>query len=104
MVARTNLQPSVNFLLDAHVPDTHFLPIGCCERDVAVHTQVWNEEDAEEEVLAMVARTGLHTSMGSMMRQIFYNATHSTPRFIKVWQVDAHGPCIHLDKICRKSY
>ncbi|DBA99058.1 TPA: hypothetical protein ACH3X1_014197 [Trebouxia sp. C0004] len=36
--------------------------------------QVWNEEDAEEEVLAMVVRTGLCTSMGSMMRQVMYNA------------------------------
>jgi len=35
---------------------------------------VWNEEDAEEEVLAMVVRTGLCTSMGSMMRQVVYNA------------------------------
>ena len=32
----------------------------------------------------MVVRTGLHTSMGSMMRQISYNSAPSTPRFIKV--------------------
>lgn len=46
--------------------------------------QVWNEEDAEEEVLAIVVRTGLHTSMGAMMRQIVYNSRPSMPRFIKV--------------------
>ena len=46
--------------------------------------QVWNEEDAEEEVLAMVVRTGLHTSMGAMMRQIVYNSRPTMPRFIKV--------------------
>ncbi|KAL3147625.1 hypothetical protein ABBQ38_014675 [Trebouxia sp. C0009 RCD-2024] len=42
--------------------------------------QVWNEEDAQEEVLAMVVRTGLHTSMGAM---IAYKSRPSTPRFIK---------------------
>ncbi|DBB14077.1 TPA: hypothetical protein ACH3X3_001037 [Trebouxia sp. C0006] len=35
--------------------------------------QVWNEEDAEDEELAMVVRTGLCTSMGSMMRQVVHN-------------------------------
>lgn len=32
--------------------------------------QVWNAEDPEEEVLAMVVRTGLNTTMGDMVRQI----------------------------------
>lgn len=31
--------------------------------------QVWNAEDPEEEVLAMVVRTGLNTTMGNMVRQ-----------------------------------
>lgn len=31
---------------------------------------MWHADDPEEEVLAMVVRTGLHTSMGSMVRQI----------------------------------
>lgn len=35
-----------------------------------VMRQVWHADDPEEEVLAMVVRTGLHTSMGSMIRQI----------------------------------
>lgn len=43
--------------------------------------QVWNEDEAKEEVLAMVVRTGLHTSMGAM---IAYKSRPSMPRFMKV--------------------
>ena len=32
--------------------------------------QVWNAEDTEDEVLAMVCRTGLNTQMGSMLREL----------------------------------
>ena len=32
--------------------------------------QVWNEDQADEEVLAMVVRTGLCTAMGDMLRQV----------------------------------
>ena len=32
--------------------------------------QVWNEDNADEEVLAMVVRTGLRTTMGDMLRQV----------------------------------
>ena len=32
--------------------------------------QVWNEADAEEEVLALVVRTGINSSVGSMLRQV----------------------------------
>ncbi len=46
--------------------------------------QVWNEEDAEEEVLAMVVRTGLCTSMGSMMRQVVYNALPTRNLLLRV--------------------
>lgn len=46
--------------------------------------QVWNEEDAEDEVLAMVVRTGLCTSMGSMMRQVVYNAMPTRNRLLRV--------------------
>ena len=46
--------------------------------------QVWNEEDAEEEVLAMVVRTGLCTSMGSMMRQMVYNAMPTRNLLLRV--------------------
>ena len=31
---------------------------------------MWNEEDAEDEVLAMVARTGLKTTVGNLLRQV----------------------------------
>ncbi len=32
--------------------------------------QVWNPENPEEEVLAMVSRTGMHTALGVMIRQL----------------------------------
>lgn len=32
--------------------------------------QVWNAEDTEDEVLAMVVRTGLNSCMGNMIRQL----------------------------------
>ena len=31
---------------------------------------MWNPEDAEEEVLVMVCRTGLHTTMGGIIQQL----------------------------------
>lgn len=45
---------------------------------------MWNEEDSEDEVLAMVVRTGLYTSMGAMMRQVVYNAKPAKNLLIKV--------------------
>lgn len=43
-------------------------------------SKVWNETNAEEEVLAMVVRTGLSTTMGDMLRQVMapLNDTDST--------------------------
>ena len=32
--------------------------------------QVWNEEDAEDDVLGMVVRTGLRTTVGNLLRQV----------------------------------
>lgn len=32
--------------------------------------QVWNPECPQEEVLVMVCRTGMHTVMGGMIRQL----------------------------------
>lgn len=46
--------------------------------------QVWNEEDAEDEVLAMVVRTGLCTSMGSMMRQVVHNGMPTRNLLLRV--------------------
>ncbi len=31
---------------------------------------MWNEEDQEDEVLATVARTGLRTTVGNLLRQV----------------------------------
>lgn len=31
---------------------------------------MWNEEDAEDEVLGMVVRTGLWTTVGNLLRQV----------------------------------
>ena len=40
--------------------------------------QMWNEEDAGDEVLAMVARTGLRTTVGSLLQQVM-TSVHATP-------------------------
>ena len=48
--------------------------------------QVWNAVDTEDEVLAMVCRTGLNTQVGSMVRQLAspsLRAHHKDP-FIRV--------------------
>ena len=53
--------------------------------DTCWYTQVWNEQDPEEEVLAMVVRTGLYTSMGSMMRQVIsYSQPEQKNIFLRV--------------------
>ncbi|DBA65621.1 TPA: hypothetical protein ACH3X2_002681 [Trebouxia sp. C0005] len=57
--------------------------------------QVWNEEDAEDEVLAMVVRTGLCTSMGSMMRQVVYNAMPTRNRLLRDYFIFCAG-CLVL--------
>lgn len=42
---------------------------------VQTGVQVWNAEDAEDEVLAMVCRTGLNTQVGSMVRELIAPTT-----------------------------
>ena len=49
----------------------------CLVMDTWVCGQVWNEEDADEEVLAMVVRTGLRTTVGALLRQVL-NPMHLT--------------------------
>ena len=44
------------------------------------NVQVWNEEDAEDEVLAMVARTGLRTTVGNLLRQVMSPVHATQPR------------------------
>ena len=39
-------------------------------QDTAPVEQVWNEDYADEEVLAMVVRTGFHATMGNMLKQV----------------------------------
>ena len=49
--------------------------------------QVWNEEEADEEVLAMVARTGLRTTVGTLLRQVLnpmHLAEHRKDVFVRV--------------------
>ena len=41
--------------------------------------QVWNEDQADEEVLAMVVRTGLCTAMGDMLRQVIAPINKTSP-------------------------
>ena len=52
----------------------------------SVCRQVWNAADSEDEVLAVVVRTGLNTCMGSMIRQFIappYEYVAKDP-FVKV--------------------
>lgn len=55
--------------------------------------QVWNAEDGEDEVLAMVCRTGLNSQMGSMVRELV--APSKLPKakdnFLKVGGQTANG-------------
>ena len=47
---------------------------------VSLHIwQVWNEDQADEEVLAMVVRTGLCTAMGDMLRQVMAPLNETSP-------------------------
>ena len=43
-------------------------------------TQVWNVQDAEEECLVMAVRTGLNTSLGSMIRERICPSRLLTPQ------------------------
>ncbi|DBA71770.1 TPA: hypothetical protein ACH3X2_011036 [Trebouxia sp. C0005] len=40
--------------------------------------QVWNAQDPQEEVLVMVVRTGLNTTMGNMVRELLAPTKHAT--------------------------
>ena len=62
-------------------------------KDTAAGEQVWNEERAEEEVLAMVVRTGFHTTLGNMLKQVtapVHGSDVSKDPFVTV---SAHGLC-----------
>ena len=56
------------------------------QMNACMKVQVWNPEDAEDEVLAMVCRTGLNTQMGSMVRELVTPTTLSARKdtFVKV--------------------
>ncbi len=54
---------------------------------------MWNAEDAEEEVLAMVVRTGLDTCMGSMIRQLIAPAWSHKDKHPFI-QVTSRSPAI----------
>ncbi len=51
--------------------------------------QVWNPADSEEEVLVMVCRTGLNTTMGGMVRSLLapIKAYQEKDPFIQVQHV-----------------
>lgn len=61
-------------------------------------SQVWNEEDAEDEVLAMVARTGLRTTVGNLLRQVMCPVHAVEPRkdtfvTVSVFHISKHFLC-----------
>ena len=50
---------------------------------------MWNPANSEEEVLVMVCRTGLNTTMGGMIRGLLApsKAYQEKDPFIQVWHV-----------------
>lgn len=62
---------SVDIALQLLKCESSVCALHACKAEVQhVCMWVWHADDPEEEVLAMVVRTGLYTSMGSMVRQI----------------------------------
>lgn len=62
--------------------------------------QVWDAVDPEDEVLAMVCRTGLNTQMGNMVRQLASPSqlAQQEDPFIKV------SPMSFLLKTCPRAF
>ena len=58
-------------------PDSHRL---CTIAAGSVVQQIWNHSDEQEEVLAMVARTGEHTWMGKMLQSLRVKASQAATK------------------------
>ena len=60
--------------------------------------QVWNDEDQDNEVLAMVVRTGCNSTIGSMLRHAMRPASYlsSTDSLVTVSAAPSHSPCLFL--------
>ncbi len=65
--------------------------------------QVWNPEDAEDEVLVMVCRTGMNTTLGSTIRQLLTptKVYKEKDPFLLVNPSQAFTPsCNHAQHLC----
>ena len=60
---------SYNPVLECDLPTTTFPSLAAVKQRPSVW-QVWNTEDQQEEVLAMVVRMGLNSCMGGMIREL----------------------------------
>ncbi|KAL0027251.1 hypothetical protein WJX77_006828 [Trebouxia sp. C0004] len=61
--------------------------------------QVWNAQDAQDEVLVMVVRTGLNTTMGSMVRELITpvkGETEPNPFLADVFHLYAFALCLQI--------
>lgn len=79
-------------LICVQLRNEHFTTAGLSLLSICL--QVWNEECAEDEVLAMVVRTGLCTTMGSMLRQVMNPLNQGS---FGEWTSDLFLPVCHLD-------
>lgn len=77
---------------------------------LCVHLQVWNENDEQDECLAMVVRTGLNTSVGKMLRPLVHNKWAQTQSELRTplgflrqvicsYPNSAFSPCLTLYKM-----
>ena len=69
-------------LLFCHMPQVHLAEVWNTSFAPNFVLQVWNDEDPDDEVLAMVVRTGCNSTIGNMLRRAvrpshFLSATDS---------------------------
>lgn len=74
------------------------------EMEAVLHAQVWNAQDSEDEVLAMVVRVKLDTIMGSMVRELIapVAAVKEKEPFEAVKAL-CNGPPMHPFQHCRSA-
>ena len=73
-----------------------------------MHAQMWNEEDGEDEVLAMVARTGLRTTVGRLLQQVMTSVHATPPRMdtfvaVSLLVIDHYASCCHPCHVCLRA-
>ncbi|KAL0045371.1 hypothetical protein WJX82_005179 [Trebouxia sp. C0006] len=88
-VRKSVLVPGLDPGEQGYHPDNH---PNCTIHGGTFVKQVWNEEDSEDEVLAMVVRTGLRSTMGNMLREVT-SPLHQEPRHTDTFLTDLYTFC-----------